>query len=181
MKHTHLSHEELAERSYRRTRIGVTVGLVWVLVACVVMGLVARDAVAKPQVAAAKQSAKRGKKHRKPKPAPAAPAPVNLVPHVISVPGDFAVLCEQGIYCSDAPEVAVSFATCPPGYTVVAGGWETYGGDAPRNAVIAENHSISNRWLVVMESTFQGGQFGFGRPTTGRFRSVAQCQILLPA
>lgn len=114
--------------------------------------------------------------HRTP-PTTTAPAPEVLRPVVIQVPGELVAFCNTGIDCEDAPDVGVSSAQCPPGYTLQGGGWESYSGLG--NASVTQNHAVSTNWIVVMEATVDAP---FGTPPQRSFfRAVAQCQILLPA
>lgn len=106
-----------------------------------------------------------------------APAPEVLVPHVVSIPGELAKICIEGPCPGFEVYTAPSFANCPPGSTVVGGGYESFG---TPGAIVTEDHTVSNNWLIVMESEPTGNP-RFRRGRIGQFRSIAQCQYLLPA
>lgn len=123
-------------------------------------------------LSATKRVHHRHRRHHKPP-----PQSPSLKPIVITVYGQTVSICDSGwpSVC-EAPSTAVATATCPDGYSVIGGGWES--SDSPVNVTVTNSHIVGNGWLVVMQSNRVSLQ---DRPDVAYFRATAQCMILVPA
>jgi hypothetical protein len=65
-------------------------------------------------------------------------------------------------------DVGVSLAECPPGTTVISGGWEALEGEFPVEATVSFSEPASNGWIVGMANN---------APTNAGFAAVAVCVV----
>lgn len=120
--------------------------------------------------------AKKKAKHRTQK--TATPTSASPALRTIFVAGEDVAICGEGFCPGFSVFSATATATCPSGYAVIGGGWESNAGDAPRGSFVTANHAVSDRWVVTLGVDFPRG----GTPyRIAHFHAIATCQILLPA